>query len=236
MDVPELAAPGDAGYYRDVTWLLMVLMLGQGQTSDDDAVALAKDSLSEWLNHSSSEIVVQSIASHRFSPSELLCEEDDAPEQDRTITGHLIHLSVDGTIYEVRVGEGRARVCGSYPARPGASRYQAPVDAGDETPTEASLEDDAESKALILQAREDLAARESLELAEVTLVSFERVMWPDSALGCPKPGLSYLMVLMEGTRIRLQANDVIYQYHSGTQVPPFLCRNPVGRVVPLPRR
>lgn len=231
-----MAASGDAGYYRNVIELLTVLILVLGQSGDDAAVELAKASLAEFLDDSSAPIVVRSVASRQFSMAELLCEDDGVAAGPESVSGHLIYLSAEDETYEVRVGEGVARVCGSYRSRSGARRFRAPPGQQEPTPGAPPPVDDPEAKELVRQAREDLAKQRSLELDEIELLSFERVMWPNSGLGCPKPGLSYLMVLMEGARIRLRARDVIYQYHSAEKVAPFLCEHPVGRVVPLPRR
>ena len=67
---------------------------------------------------------------------------------------------------------------------------------------------------LIDQAKNDLARRQSLSLAEIETISFESKVWPDSSLGCPQPGMNYLQVLKEGYLIRLQVGDQVYNYHA----------------------
>ena len=79
---------------------------------------------------------------------------------------------------------------------------------------------------LVQQAKDDLARRLRIPAGEIELVAFEPVVWPDGSLGCPQPGMAYIQVLVEGLRMRLQANGSLYEYHSGSGRQPFLCENP----------
>lgn len=79
---------------------------------------------------------------------------------------------------------------------------------------------------LVDQAVSDLAARLNIDKETITIVTFESVIWPDGSLGCPRPGLAYKQVLVEGARIRLEAQGRRYAYHCGPRRPPFLCENP----------
>ena len=79
---------------------------------------------------------------------------------------------------------------------------------------------------LIDKAIADLAARLSLDSADIEIVGAEPVEWRDSSLGCPQPGFQYLQVLSDGMRIELRVQDKIYSYHSGRGRDPFLCENP----------
>lgn len=72
----------------------------------------------------------------------------------------------------------------------------------------------------------DLATRLGQTDDEIELVSQEEVTWPDSSLGCPKPGMMYAQVLTPGLRIVLSAGGKQYEYHSGGQRPPFYCEHP----------
>ncbi|HYR20975.1 MAG TPA: hypothetical protein VEQ15_15870, partial [Myxococcales bacterium] len=38
--------------------------------------------------------------------------------------------------------------------------------------------------------------------------------WPDTSLGCPKPGMSYAQVVTRGFLIELEAAGKSYRYHS----------------------
>ena len=79
---------------------------------------------------------------------------------------------------------------------------------------------------LVEQARQDLAQRLDIAPAEIEVVSMESVVWPDSSLGCPQPGMAYTQVLRDGYRIQLRAGGKIYFYHGGGSRGPFLCENP----------
>ena len=53
-------------------------------------------------------------------------------------------------------------------------------------------------EALVAQAAADLARREASAAADIELVSFEAVVWPDASLGCPHPGMRYRQVPEDG--------------------------------------
>lgn len=75
-------------------------------------------------------------------------------------------------------------------------------------------------------ARRYLASRMGLSPDVIAVISAEAVVWPDSSLGCPQPGMAYLQVLTDGYRIILEANDTEYAYHGATDKPPFYCEQP----------
>lgn len=77
-------------------------------------------------------------------------------------------------------------------------------------------------------ATEDLMQRLNISPEEISLVEITDVVWSDGSLGCPQPGMFYTQALVEGTRIRLQVGEAIYNYHSGRNQAPFLCENPSG--------
>ena len=72
----------------------------------------------------------------------------------------------------------------------------------------------------------DLAQRLSIGPDEVGVTSATLVAWPDSALGCPEPGLQYAQVVTDGSLIMLTAGDKTYRYHAGGSRKPFLCEHP----------
>lgn len=80
------------------------------------------------------------------------------------------------------------------------------------------------SNPLVQQAINDLARRESISPAHIELVSFEEVVWPDSSLGCPHPGMRYRQVPEDGAKIVLRFSGGERVYHSGGSRPPFWCR------------
>jgi hypothetical protein len=79
---------------------------------------------------------------------------------------------------------------------------------------------------LIEQAKKDLAQRLSISSDQISVVLAREVVWPDSSLGCPKPGMMYMMVLTPGYQIILHAGARDYAYHAGANSAAFYCENP----------
>jgi hypothetical protein len=72
-------------------------------------------------------------------------------------------------------------------------------------------------------ARADLARRQSVAADAVTVIEIRSVLWPDRGLGCPRPGVEYPQVPVDGFLIRLGLGDRVFDYHQGRGRPPFLC-------------
>ena len=79
------------------------------------------------------------------------------------------------------------------------------------------------SPSLVDQAIADLAERLNIEAASITAVSTNSVVWPDTSVGCPQPGMVYTQVTVDGALIVLSAGGMTYRYHSGGSRSPFLC-------------
>lgn len=90
-------------------------------------------------------------------------------------------------------------------------------------------------ESLIEQAKEDLAQRLSISAGEITLVEAREVVWPDSSLGCPQPGMKYLQVPEDGALILLNAQEMAYEYHTGGSRGLFLCEKQVKDPYPHPQ-
>jgi hypothetical protein len=82
-------------------------------------------------------------------------------------------------------------------------------------------------------AMQDLGSILGLEQEAIEVVQANYVTWRDSSLGCPQPGYEYMQVLTNGSRIRLRGDKQVYQYHSGGNRAPFLCKTP-SKTEPLP--
>ncbi|MCI0549989.1 MAG: hypothetical protein L0287_03465 [Anaerolineae bacterium] len=78
-------------------------------------------------------------------------------------------------------------------------------------------------ESLIEKAKEDLAQRLSISVTQISLVQAAGVVWPDSSMGCPQPGMVYLQVPEDGALIILQADGKVYKYHYGGSRGLFLC-------------
>ncbi len=75
-----------------------------------------------------------------------------------------------------------------------------------------------------VQADRDQAVRMAIETLSswlkvapdaIQLVSVEPVDWPNSSLGCPKPDMAYLPVIVPGFRVRLAVGDRQREVHTG---------------------
>jgi hypothetical protein len=76
---------------------------------------------------------------------------------------------------------------------------------------------------LIARAKEDLADQLSIRKDQISLVETIEVTWPDSSLGCPQKGVSYLQVLTPGYKIILEAGGNQYEYHSDESIQLISC-------------
>lgn len=72
----------------------------------------------------------------------------------------------------------------------------------------------------------DLAAHTGVDPADIDVVAHDRVTWRNGSLGCPKPGYSYIQMLVEGYRIVLHAGAEDYVYHGADGQEPFRCSRP----------
>jgi hypothetical protein len=71
----------------------------------------------------------------------------------------------------------------------------------------------------------DLVTRIDVAPESVTVVAAEEKTWPDGSLGCPQPGMSYTQALVDGSRVLLEAEGRLYDYHAGSDGEPFLCES-----------
>lgn len=104
------------------------------------------------------------------------------------------------------------------PTSPAASADVAP---GDATPSSGAVAPGLAS--IVDRAVADLAARLAVEPASIVTTSATAVTWPDRSIGCPKPGMNYAQVTVDGARVVLSASGATYDYHSGDDGTPFLC-------------
>lgn len=59
--------------------------------------------------------------------------------------------------------------------------------------------------------------------AAMELITADNVRWPNSSLGCPKPGLSYTPAVVPGYRVRLRVNGEEWDYHASERGVLVLC-------------
>jgi hypothetical protein len=85
------------------------------------------------------------------------------------------------------------------------------------TPSSSGLE------ILIEEAKKDLAQRLSISVAQINLVEARGVIWPNSSMGCPQPGMLYKQVPYDGALIILEVEGETFEYHVGGNRGLFLC-------------
>ncbi len=71
-----------------------------------------------------------------------------------------------------------------------------------------------------------LAQQLGLTAGDIEVLRQEQVTWPDSSLGCPRPGMAYMQVLVDGLLLVLQARGRQYQFHAGANGRYFFCPDP----------
>jgi hypothetical protein len=76
---------------------------------------------------------------------------------------------------------------------------------------------------LIEKAKDDLAKRLSITVAEISVVEAGEVVWPDASLGCPKMGVMYAQTLTPGFLITLEAGGQQYFFHTDEKSTVVLC-------------
>lgn len=75
------------------------------------------------------------------------------------------------------------------------------------------------------QAMADLAARVDLPVERIEFLELKPMLWSDKGMGCPRPGMVYPQVQVDGYVIRLRAGKREFPYHGGGDKPPFPCEN-----------
>ena len=102
----------------------------------------------------------------------------------------------------------------------------------EEAVIEESSQYDPGLEPFVVMAKEDLAERLEVGVEIIEVVEAELVVWPDASMGCPDPDMMYIQVPQDGSRIRLQVEEAVFEYHAGGERMPFLCEDPAAPVSP----
>lgn len=113
------------------------------------------------------------------------------------------------------------RAGSSGPTAPATARVTAPG-AASQTPTEGSTVN-PEVQRVVDAAVADLRSRPGTGSGPVRVVVAREETFPDGALGCPRPGMSYTQALVDGYRVVLARGGAEWLYTAGPDGVPRLC-------------
>jgi hypothetical protein len=176
---------------------MLALVLGLLLASaPPEELGLARRALAQELGVREDLIQLRSSRRGRWFDANLGCP--GKPVAARRLTnGRELVLSVDGREYQVHVAGRRAVVCAAeHPARAQGAAVE------------------PAARKVVELAREDLAARLQIGVEAIETRAVHPMNWPDSSLGCPQPGFSYMQMITPGYRIELQADGRRFSYHS----------------------
>ena len=72
----------------------------------------------------------------------------------------------------------------------------------------------------------DVAQRQGVDPAQVPIAAWQPVTWNDGSLGCPKEGMGYTQVQVDGQLLVLRVDTALFQYHARGGGPFAYCANP----------
>ncbi len=73
----------------------------------------------------------------------------------------------------------------------------------------------------------------SVTRGDVKVIHIAVMSWPDSSLGCPKPGISYTQVITPGHYVLLQSGEELHRVHIADERA-IICEKPFGGVLKRP--
>jgi hypothetical protein len=167
-----------------------------------ELTSLVQRDLAERLGIATDAIKVVSVQSMQWSDTSLGCPKPGMAYATVITPGYKIVLEAEGNMYEYHTGSDNFVLC------------QDTSSSGLEQQPAHLVNLDPELAALVEEAKKDLSGRLDVAAGDIVLQSAEAVQWRDSSLGCPKPGMNYLMVITPGYLIKLEANGMTYEYHA----------------------
>lgn len=87
---------------------------------------------------------------------------------------------------------------------------------------------------ILTNVKADLAVRTGATVGDIEVVSAQAVTWGDGSMGCPKPGVFYTQVPVEGYWIVLRHAGKDYDYRAASRGWLVLCEHTVGSGLPQP--
>jgi hypothetical protein len=192
-------------------------------------VEAATEDLSEQLNVKRELIVLEEALAVEWRDSSVGCPEPGMGYLTVLTPGYWIVLKVEEEMYYYHADtRGRLILCPQEWSTP-------PPEWTQESPPliiqpKPGAPDTMEK--LLDLVKDDLSRRIGAGRDQINVAQTQRVQWPDSSLGCPEPGMNYLMVITPGYRIVLEVAGREYYYHANeneyfvycpnSQLPPAL--------------
>jgi hypothetical protein len=187
-------------------------------------VWLAKEDLAQRLSLAPDDIQLVSVEAVAWADTSLGCPQPGMMYAQVITPGFRVVLEAKGERYQYHADQDRGIVlCAdeghltSASPSPTGTAIQAPSmpriirEETVTTPLSSALE------RLIDIAKQDLARRLEITSDEIEVVQIEVAEWPDTSLGCGKPGLARLPVAIPGYRIILSARGREHVYHTGRE-------------------
>jgi hypothetical protein len=81
-----------------------------------------------------------------------------------------------------------------------------------------------EAQSVVDAAVREAASYAAVAATDVKVQQIEAREWPDSSLGCPRPGLMYSQVVTPGYLIVVEAGSRVLEYHSDARGRVVLCQ------------
>ncbi len=216
-------------------WLVVCLFLAQStvaqlpEMSKEEAIEIAKETLSQERDVVEDRIQVRRADAVRWPDTRLGCPQEGETFTEVATPGYRVLLQAQGALYRVHIGGGNAVVCGGGLQALEVMKPGEVINAAVEEEPSMLTPSNPVLQQLVTQAKTDLAERLEIDQDRIDLLGLKEVVWPDTSLGCPRPGMDYPQVTREGHLIRLRAGKRIYEYHSGQGRAPFHCDQPAKR-------
>ena len=177
------------------------------------AVLAAVEMLSGELGINASDITVLEVEAVTWPDASLGCPEPGVFYIQILSPGYRVRLAVDGVEYIYHTDQGQSAVSCEETNMPDSTESSPGIEAGLDSFTE--------------QAIGMLAETLGIDTAEIEVKEARSVVWGDTSMGCPQPGMRYLQVPQEGALIRLEAQGKEYSYHISERGDMFLCETGV---------
>ncbi len=102
-----------------------------------------------------------------------------------------------------------------------ASQEKSQPEIVDSTPVQSNSGSEVTKK--ISAAVSDLSSRTGVAEDSIKVRHARAVNWGSSAVGCPRPGMEYMQVIVPGFQVLLEANGTVYRYHGERKGALFFC-------------